>query len=224
MRINDHPVSLHVDNCPAFRLCFVEAFVEAAKAGFSVVGPFALGIGVVDVERESRPLSGSGPLQHLQVTVAVAERGNGSPADLLLDGNRLAFLVVIEVELGPADKNRRALAHLELHLDTAANHLLRWDAVNFLGPRAHELDAAAGYDEGFEIVCTQVIEQLQHGLIDHLGVGAFGRGMSFCRDPAIDDCLELRGGHTGVSGHKVQPIHRESSVTNELFKAVNTEH
>jgi hypothetical protein len=27
-----------------------------------------------------------------------------------------------------------------------------------------------------------------------------------------------------VSGHKVQPIHRESSVTNELFKAVNTEH
>jgi len=57
MWVNDLPVLLHVDNRPAFRLCFVEAFVEVAKAGFSVVGPFALSIGVVDVERKSRPLS-----------------------------------------------------------------------------------------------------------------------------------------------------------------------
>jgi len=49
MRVNDLPVLLHVDNRPAFRLCFVESFVETSKAGFSVIGPFALGIGVVDV-------------------------------------------------------------------------------------------------------------------------------------------------------------------------------
>ena len=141
-----------------------------------------------------------------------------------MDGNRLAFLIVVEVELGQTNQNRRAVAQLELLLDAAANHLLRWDAIDFLGPRTHELDAAAGHDEGLETVRAQIGENFEHRLIDHLGVGAFGRGMSFCRDPAIDDCLELRGGHTGVSGHKVQPIHRESSVTNELFKAVNTEH
>ena len=201
MRVNDLPVLLHVDNRPAFRLCFVEAFVEAANAGLSVVGPFALGIRMVDVKREPRPLSGSRPLQHLQVAVGVAERGNGSPADLLVDGNRLAFLVVKEVEFGQADKNRRTVAHLELHLDAAADHLLRRDAIDFLGPRAHELDAAAGNDEGLEAIRAQVTEHLEHGLIDHLGVGAFGRGMSRRRMPVLHDLLELRGGHAGVSRH-----------------------
>ena len=78
------PVPLHVHNCPASLLCFVEALVETTDARFSVIGPFALAIGVVDVECESRALSGSGPLQHLQVTVGVAERCNGSSADLLV--------------------------------------------------------------------------------------------------------------------------------------------
>jgi len=49
IRINDLPVLLHIDHCPTFRLCFVEALVEAAYAGLAIVGPFVLGIGVVDI-------------------------------------------------------------------------------------------------------------------------------------------------------------------------------
>ena len=85
MWVNDLPVLLHVDNRPVFRLCFVEAFVQATNAGFSVVGPFALAIGVVDVERKSRSLSGSGPFQHLQVSVGIAERCDRATADVLID-------------------------------------------------------------------------------------------------------------------------------------------
>ena len=78
---------------------------------------------MVHLKREPRPLSGSRPLQHLQVAVGVAERRQGSSADLLVYGNWRAFFVVVEVEFGQADKYRLTVAHLVLHLNAAANHL-----------------------------------------------------------------------------------------------------
>jgi hypothetical protein len=44
----------------------------------AIVGPLALGVGVVNEEAEASPRGGGRPLQHLHVTVGIAERGCGS--------------------------------------------------------------------------------------------------------------------------------------------------
>ena len=51
---------------------------------------------MVNVERQSRTLSCSCPLQHLQVAIRVAKCGDGASADLCMYSYRLAVLVVIE--------------------------------------------------------------------------------------------------------------------------------
>ena len=76
-----------------------------------------------------------------------------------------------------------AVAQLELQLAGAADDLLGRNAVDPLGPRPHELDAAAGDDERLEAVGAQVGEQLEHRLIDHLGVEPPGLWMFRRRDP-----------------------------------------
>ena len=81
------------------RVRFVEALVELADVRLAVVGPFALGVGVVDEEAEARAAAGGGPLQHLQVAVGVAEGGDRPAADVLVDADGLAGLVVDEVDL-----------------------------------------------------------------------------------------------------------------------------
>jgi hypothetical protein len=50
----------------------------------------------------------------------------------------------------------------------------------------HELDTTPGHDEGLEAVRTQVVEQLEHGLIDHLGEELAGLGMLRRGDPIGD--------------------------------------
>jgi hypothetical protein len=52
------------------------------------------GVGVVDETHEPRALAGRRPLEHLLITVGVAEREHGSPPDELLDTHRLAGAVV----------------------------------------------------------------------------------------------------------------------------------
>src|SRR5258705_2188379 len=51
---DDRPVTLHVCQRPAPRFRLVKPLVEAADAGLAIVGPFALGVGVVHVEAEAR--------------------------------------------------------------------------------------------------------------------------------------------------------------------------
>ena len=46
-RVDDFPVMLHVDNCPAFYVGFIKRLL-----GTFVIGKFALGISVVDQKRE----------------------------------------------------------------------------------------------------------------------------------------------------------------------------
>ena len=72
------------------RLRLVERLVELADVRLAVVGPLALGVGVVDEEAEARAAAGGGPLQHLQVAVGVAEGGDRAAADVRLDADRLA--------------------------------------------------------------------------------------------------------------------------------------
>ena len=107
----------------------------------------------------------------------------------------------MKFDLRQAHEHRLAVAHFELRLDAAADDLLGRDAIDLLRPRAHELDAAAGDDEGLEAVRPQVGEQFEHRLIDHLGVGPLGLGMLRGGDPILDDLLELLGGHARVRGH-----------------------
>ena len=153
------------------RLGFVESFVKLADGRLAVVGPLALGVGVVhDTGINAGRCRQSVHCEHLQVAIGVSEGGDGAAADVLMDADRLAFLVVNEVQLRQAHEHRLAVAHFELRLDAAADDLLGRDAIDLLRPRAHELDAAAGDDEGLESVRPQVGEQFEHRLIDHLRV------------------------------------------------------
>ena len=99
---------------------------------------------------------------------------------------------------GKPEQDRLAVAHLEPGLDRGAHHLLGRNAVDALGPRAHELDAAARDDEGLEAVGAQIGEQLQHRLVDQLGVGPLPAAVARGRDPVRDDLLELGGRHAGM--------------------------
>ena len=85
-------------------------------------------------------------------------------------------------------------------LIAAADDLLGRDAVDPLGPRAHELDAAAGDDVRLEAVRAQVGEQLEHRLVDQLGVGPLESRVLGRREPVVDDLVELFGRHAGVRG------------------------
>ena len=122
-------------------------------------------------------------------------------ADVLVDADRLAFLVVDEVQLRQPDQHRLAVPHLELRLDARADHLLGRHAIDLLGPWPHELDAAAGHDERLVAVCTQVRQQFDHRLVDHLEHRALRHRILRRRNPVLDDLLELVGRHAGVSRH-----------------------
>ena len=47
------PVFFHVHDRPAIGLRFIEALVELTDRRLTVVGPFALGVRVVDIEAEA---------------------------------------------------------------------------------------------------------------------------------------------------------------------------
>ena len=74
-----------------------------------------------------------------------------------------------------------------LSLDAAADHLLGRDAVDLLGPRPHELDAAAGDDVGLEAVGAQIGQHFQHRLVDQFGVGPLEPRVPGGREPVLDD-------------------------------------
>ena len=80
-------------------------------------------------------------------------------------------------------------------LAAAADDLLGRNAIDLLRPRAHELDAAAGDDEGLESIRAQIGEQFEHRLIDHLGVEPLGLRMLRGGDPVLHDLVEFLGRH-----------------------------
>jgi hypothetical protein len=194
-------IVLHVHDNPALRPGFVESFVETANVRITVVGPFALGIGVMDVETEARARASSGPLEHLQVAVRIAEGGDGAAANMHVDANGLARLVVNEVQLRQAHQHRRAVAQREFRFDAAARDLLGRDTIHLLRPRPHKLDATARDNDGLEPICSQVGEQLEHGLIHHLGGECASLRMRRGGNPLLDDSVEFCRRHAGVRGH-----------------------
>src|SRR5215470_18010615 len=136
------PVAFHVDHSPATGSGFVERSVELAHVRLPVVGPFALGIGVVHEPGEARAAAIHGPLQHLQVAVGVAEGEDRTPPDETVDADRLARPVIDELDLGLLPEHGLAIRpQLVLGHAGRADHLLGWNAVDPLDPWPHELDA-----------------------------------------------------------------------------------
>src|SRR6516165_5969842 len=95
----------------------------------------------MDQTEEARTAAGRRPLQHLQVSVGVAESENWPPCDKSVDGHGLANLVVDEVDLRQSHQHRLAISHLKLGLNGAANDLLGRNAIDLFCPRTHKLDS-----------------------------------------------------------------------------------
>ena len=82
-----------------FATAIVQRLVERADVRVAIVGPLALGVGVVDEQRRRRgPLPAAVHCEHLQVAVGVAEGRDRPAADEVLDPDGLAVLVVDEVD------------------------------------------------------------------------------------------------------------------------------
>ena len=63
---------LQIDNRPAFRFGLIKGSIQATNLRLSVIRPFPFRIGAMNTEAEARCGSGSGPLEHLQVSAGVA--------------------------------------------------------------------------------------------------------------------------------------------------------
>src|SRR5208283_5662006 len=136
--------------------------VEATEGCVPVVGVFAYRIGMMDKQAKAGASRNRRPLQHFEIAVGIAECRDRAAADELIDADRLASLVVDEIEFRQTEKLRFAIAYLELSLDGRSHDLFRRHAIDPLGPRPHELDAATRHDKGLEPASAQIAEQLDH--------------------------------------------------------------
>ena len=82
---------------PAVR-AFIKPLASLPDVRIAVVGRLAFGVGVMDEHSEAGAFPGSGPLEHLEVTIGVARGEDRAAADVLLNADGFAVLVVDEVE------------------------------------------------------------------------------------------------------------------------------
>src|SRR5207237_6448670 len=147
------PVVFHADDGPAVLLCLDhERVAERADLRLGSVGKLTRGVVVMHEHHQPHAAPGLCPLQHLLIAGRISKRGDGPSADVLIDADRFPGLVIYEIHFRQAYENRLAVARFILRLDAAADDLLGWDAVDLFRPRTHELDAAAGHDEGLKAV------------------------------------------------------------------------
>ncbi len=118
---------------------------------------------------------------------AVNEGEDGAAPDELLDPGGHPGLVVDEVDPWQPDNRGDAICHPVLRRDRRPDDLLGRDAVDLLREGPDHLDAAAGNDARLEPDRAQVREELEHRLMDDLGVRA-----SEARVPGL--CEPVRGG------------------------------
>ena len=67
------PVTLHIHDYPAFGEGLAKGLVESPDRGLPITGPFVGGVCVMHQPHEPRAAARGGPLQHLVVTVGIAE-------------------------------------------------------------------------------------------------------------------------------------------------------
>jgi hypothetical protein len=156
---------------------------------------------VVHQQSETRARARRRPLQHLEIAVRIAEGEYRPPADVLVDADGLAGLVVDEVDLGQTHERRPAVAQFVLRADAGTDHLLRRHAVDTLREHAQELDAAARNDEYLESVGPQVLHELELRPVHELRVRPAEAGMLGSREPVAHDPGEFLGRRAGVRRH-----------------------
>src|SRR5262249_19234687 len=148
---------------------FRKSFIELAYRRRMVVGPFAIGVSVMNNQTESfvRRLFTfcSGVAEHLIVAVGVSESSDRPSPQILLDANGLASLVVDQIDLGKLHQHRLATFEFVLELSTGADDLFRRNSISLFRPGTHELNAPARDDVRFEAIGTQMNQQLLHRLI-----------------------------------------------------------
>ena len=131
----DHlPVPLHVDENPATFGRFVESYGQSPDVRGPVVGPFPFAIGVMDDDSEPGAPACRDPLEHLEISIGIAECRDRPAADYLVDADRLAGAVVDKVDLRQAQQDRSAVTHLILDLHPASDDLLGRDTVDAFDP------------------------------------------------------------------------------------------
>ena len=163
------PVVLHADDRPALGDGLVPPLVELLQLVRPVVGELSRRVVVVDEEREACAVPA---VAHCSICRSPSELPNaaiGRRPMCRWIPTGLPSLSSIRSSSGSLMSTGLPSSDLELQLAAAPNDLLRRNAIDTLGPRAHELDAAAGDDEGLEAVRAQVGEEFQHRLVDHLG-------------------------------------------------------
>lgn len=95
---NYPPIIPHVNDGPSAPRPFVEAMIELADMGVTIVGPLAVVIGMVHDKAKTQTRAGSCPLQHFEIAVGIAACHDRSAANMLVDTDRLAGLIVDEVQ------------------------------------------------------------------------------------------------------------------------------
>ena len=179
----------------------VHLFTAAASSALSslpkcecaVVGVFALGVGVMHDQAEARAAGAS--VVHCSISRSPSELPNaaiGRRPMCSLMPTGLPALSSMKLISGSRNSVGAPSLHLEPRLDRRADDLLGRNAVDLLGPRPHELDAAARHDEGLEAVGAQIGEQFQHRLVDQLGVGPLEPRIARGREPVGDDLRRTR--------------------------------
>src|SRR5947208_8403477 len=149
---------------------------------------------------ETRAVSRSRPFEHLFVAVGVAKGEDGTAADERVDPFRFARPVIDEQDLRLAQELRLSISGELISGDgRGANYLLRRNAVALVGEDSHELHATARNDEGLEVVGAQIGEQLQHGLINEIGVGPVEARMAGGREPLSHHSGKFLGAHAAMA-------------------------
>src|SRR5450631_3803050 len=196
------PIVLHVHDNPARRRSCVKRLIEFSDGRLAIVGPFPFGVGVMNEKAKASTARTCRVLKHLHVAIGVAERRNRTEANVLVDTDWLARSIVNEVDLWQAHEHRLSIEQFEFRLAAAANDLLGWNAIGFIRPGTHKIDAAARNDESLEAVRAQICGQFQHRLVDHFGVEFPGDRMLGDSDPIPHDLVEFCVSHPGMrNGH-----------------------
>jgi hypothetical protein len=118
-----------------------------------------------------------------------------------VDRGRLTRPVANELDFRLPDQDWLAVPRLERGLDAAADHPLWRDTVEFIRQWLHEFDIATGDDIGLEAIRVQVLEDLQHRLVDQVREGSLPSRVLRRFQPLLDVGLEFLGGPAGVAVH-----------------------
>src|SRR5215469_5324966 len=127
------------------------------------------------------------PFQHLLITIGISECSDWPATNKYLNADWLSLFVIDKLHFGQSQQLWFPIPDVVLHFAAAADDLLRRNAVSLFGKATHELNAATGHNERLEAGGTQIREQLEHGLINHLRVEAPGLRMFCGTEPIFHD-------------------------------------